>query len=324
MEDMSLLEALNTVLAQRRLLLGVPLLLVLIAIAVTALESRTYTSEATFIVHARQSSPVSGIAAQLGITISPSDPNQSADFYADLITSREVLDSAVHATYTLGGRQARLVDLFHAKGESAALRSDDAIRTLQKGITVDQNHRTGLITVQVRTRWPEVSQQVVARLLTIVNDFNLGMRRSQASEERAFVDQRLADAAEALRAAENRQQAFQQANRTYRDSPELSFQQERLARDVSLKQQLYTTLAQASEQARLDELRDTPFVAAVESPTIPLRPTPRPWIKRIAIALFAGLVISVLVAFMRRAMARLREEGNPEFRTLEQTLRFRA
>lgn len=324
-EDMSLLAAANTLLANKRLVLGLPLLLLAIAILFTGLESRTYTSETTFIVRARQStSPVAGIAAQLGITVSGTDPNQSADFYADLITSQEVLDSAVRSTYALGSRRATLVELLQAKGESPALRVDNAIRILQKGITVDQNRRTGLITVRVSTKWPQVSQQVAARLLTIINDFNLGMRHSQASEERAFVEQRFADAATALRVAENRQQSFQQANRVYRSSPELSFEQERLARDVSLKQQLYTTLAQANEQARLDELRDTPFVTVVEQPTTPLRPTPRPWVKRAAIAVVVGLFIGVVIAFIRRAATSLRDEGHVEFQTFRRMLGRRA
>lgn len=321
-EDVSLLDAVNTVLANLRFVLGLPVMFVALALLITAIAPRTYTSEATFIVRARQSSsPVAGIAAQLGITVSPTDPNQSADFYADLLTSHDVLDSAVRSVYTAGGRHATFVELLNPKGDTPALRADDAIRLLRKSVTVDQNRRTGLITLQVRTEWPEVSHEAATRLLSIINEFNLKMRHSQASEERTFVERRLADAAAALRIAESRQQEFLQSNRVYRNSPELSLEQERLARDVSLKQQLYTTLAQANEQARIDELRDTPFVTVVEEATTPLRPTPLPWLKRTAIALFLGLVLGVVIAFARRAAATLSEEGNIEFMTLRRMLR---
>src|SRR3712207_7894583 len=49
-----------------------------------------------------------------------------------------------------------------------------------------------------------------------------------------------------------------QRNRDYRNSPELTFQQERLSREVSRVQQLYGRLSEAYEQAKIEEVRDTP------------------------------------------------------------------
>jgi uncharacterized protein involved in exopolysaccharide biosynthesis len=53
-------------------------------------------------------------------------------------------------------------------------------------------------------------------------------------------------------------QAFLQANRQWANSPDLTFQHDRLERDIALRQQVYTTLVQSFEQARISEVRDTP------------------------------------------------------------------
>lgn len=46
------------------------------------------------------------------------------------------------------------------------------------------------------------------------------------------------------------------AQRAQDDSPEIRFAEE-LQRDVSMRQQVYTTLAQAMEEARIEEVRET-------------------------------------------------------------------
>jgi uncharacterized protein involved in exopolysaccharide biosynthesis len=129
-----------------------------------------------------------------------------------------------------------------------------------------------------------------------VDSFNLKSRQSQASQERRFTEQRLTQAQADKRQAEDELQAFLQRNRDFRSSPQLSFAYDRLADNVSLRQQLYTTLAQSYEQARIEEVRDTPVITIVEPPMLPARPDPRPFGRAIAVCVLLALVVARFTA----------------------------
>jgi uncharacterized protein involved in exopolysaccharide biosynthesis len=98
------------------------------------------------------------------------------------------------------------------------------------------------------------------------------------------------------RQAEDELQAFLQRNRDFRSSPQLSFAYDRLADNVSLRQQLYTAVAQAYEQARIEEVRDTPVITVVEAPMLPARPDPRPFFRAIAATVLLALVAARVLA----------------------------
>src|SRR5262249_12779384 len=150
------------------------------------------------------------------------------------------------------------------------------------------------------------------QLLAEMNTFNMESRQSQAGAERRFVEQRLNELKDSLRAAEDRLQAFLQRNRDYENSPQLSFQQQRLAREVSMQQDMVTGLAQSFEQARIEEVRDTPVITVIDKPEIPVERDRRGLIKKGLLAIVLGGVLGLGVAFVREGMARGRRNGSAE------------
>ncbi|HEX5830509.1 MAG TPA: hypothetical protein VFY16_05970, partial [Gemmatimonadaceae bacterium] len=102
-----------------------------------------------------------------------------------------------------------------------------------------------------------------------------------------------------LRAAEDRLQAFLQRNRVYRSSPELVFEFERLDREASVRQQLVASLTQAYEQAKIDEVRDTPVITMVERPEIPVRADRRLLLQKALLGLAVGVVLGILLVLLR-------------------------
>jgi capsule polysaccharide export protein KpsE/RkpR len=94
-----------------------------------------------------------------------------------------------------------------------------------------------------------------------------------------------------LRASEDRLLAFSQANRRIQDSPDLIAQRARLERDVTMQQQIYTTLAQAYEQAKIEEVRDTPVLTVITPPEVPARPDSR------RLAVKGALLTALLLLF---------------------------
>ena len=86
------------------------------------------------------------------------------------------------------------------------------------------------------------------------------------------------------------------------NSPELSFRQERLAREVALRQEMYTNLASAWEQARIEEVRDTPLITVVEPAEEPVRPDSRRLVVKTGLALFAGMFLGALLGLLRERL----------------------
>lgn len=304
-EDVSLLGAVNVVLRSRWLIFCTGIAVAVALLAVGLLLPRTFTSETSFVPQSRhQATNISGIAAQFGLAVPGQSGDESPAFYIDLLQSREILRAAAETQYTAPmdgklGRPLTLVNRYEPDGKRYDLRLDATMTRLQKDVRSAVSPKTGVVTLTVTARSGELAQQVATRLLALLNQFNLDRRRSQASEERRFSGARAAEVKADVRTAENRLQAFLQGNREYTNAPSLKFEADRLSADISLQRQLYTTLAQAYEQAKIDEVRDTPVITVVETPDVPVRPDSRHLLLKGIAGFAGGVVLGLLIAFGR-------------------------
>jgi uncharacterized protein involved in exopolysaccharide biosynthesis len=270
--------------------------------------ARAYEATAKFMPQGKSqnsASAVAGIAAQLGISVSAGQPGETPEFYVDLLTSRAILSDLVATRFTFptdsGVQASTPLALFGGEATDPAAQRENAIASMEERIDAT-TAATGVVTLRVASPNAALSAQMAAKLLELLNRFNLEQRQSQAAAERRFAEQRLGETRATLRAAEARLQAFLQQNRVS-DAPALRFEGERLAREVALQQGLYTTLAQAHEQAKLQEVRDIPVLTVIERPEVPVRPKGRGTVKKTVIALVVGLAFGVFIAFLREFLS---------------------
>jgi hypothetical protein len=66
---------------------------------------------------------------------------------------------------------------------------------------------------------------------------------------------------------------------------------------------LYAAFSDTYEKARLDEIRDTPVITVVGRPEVAVRPDSRGVVVRTVFGLVGGLVLGLLVASLREALA---------------------
>lgn len=275
------------------------------------LRDRSYVTATSFMQQARRTSPpLAGMAAQLGISLPTMDGSQSPTFYVDLLTSREFMADAVDAHYHFpseaGVIDGDLTRIYRTHGRTLPLRREEAIRTLRKEVSVSASLRTGVISLTVSADNPHLAQQIAARILTELNTFNVERRMSEAKAERVFTEQRLSQVIAELRAAENALQAFLQDNRQYATSPRLTFERDRLQREVAVRQQVYTTLAQSYEVAKIEEVRDTPAITVIEAPAIAVEPEPRGVGRYLIAGLIAGCLVALGIIFAQDYIGLLR------------------
>lgn len=324
---LTMMEALGALLRYRRLVIGVALVCAAVMATLTLSQPRTYTATASFTPQATRSpiGALGGLAAQLGVVVPSADGNQSPGFYAELLRSRTVLEPLVQmpVEFTWRGRSYRgtFTELSQIKSEDPLQRRAVAVAILRRSMGITISQRTNIVRIETTTRYPQLSAILTDSALGLLNSFNVQTRRSQAAAQRQFLEQRLASVSQELQSAEDALREFAQRNRgDLRNSPGLMVQQERLSRAVNLRSQVYSGLAQALEQAKLDEIRDTPLITVIEEPVPPVRPDPRGLVMTTMVAFLAGLFLGAIAALLRHAVASNRKDRPESFAELSAEL----
>ena len=283
------------------------------------LRPRWWRSEGSFVAQTTRLQgnlgALSGVASQFGIALPAGDLRDPPQFYVSLMHSRELLSRLIELPMDNDGDASTpprtLVDLLRKGGSTLEARRAQTLQQLNKemlGTSVDL--RSGLVSFSIRSKSPVVSAVLAEALLDAVVRFNEERRQSQAGAERRFTEQRLAEVRGELRDAEDKLARFLQRNRDYRNAPTLVFEFDRLSRDVALRQQIFTALSQAFEQARIEEVRDTPILTVVDTPSIPAIPEPRQLLIK-SFATFVGVLALGVVVVLSRAALGLGMSNSP-------------
>jgi uncharacterized protein involved in exopolysaccharide biosynthesis len=294
-EERSFLALVNAVLRRRHWVFRGALGAILLVLGILLVTPRSWSTEAALVPSVRSaSSALSGLAAQFGVIAPGADPSQSPQFYADFVQSPTLLGAVVDQKYS----GVDLATRWGMRAARAAKRRDLAIRKLARSISASVAPKTGVLRIRVVTSDPDLSFQLITAVLDQLNKFNLETRQSRAGAERRFTQERLAQARVALDSAEDRLQRFVVTNRDVKSSSLPELEQQRLSRDVALKQQIFSQLSLSFEQARIEEVRDTPLLSVTEPPQIPFEADSSHLIRNGIAALLLGAFGGILLALL--------------------------
>lgn len=320
-DEVTLLAIGTTLVRSRWRIVRWMLIVAILAAAVILARPRTYLATASFTTQGADASQRSGLASlagQMGIFLPSGSQTLSPEFYLGLVQSQVVLLPIARDTVAvaeMGGKRMTMLDLLGVGSGSRERREEQAVAKLQRTIGVSVVKSTGVVQLSVATKWRSVSLFLVQALLDGVNAYNEQTRQTQASSERKFIEGRLQLATSELHASENRFTDFLKNNRNMGSlggSPDLQIERDRLQRDVQLRQQVYTTLTQAYEEARIREVRDTPVITVFEPPNASTLPRPRGLLIGTVIGLMLGALIGALLAFTSGLLTRRQESGNTD------------
>lgn len=321
---MSIAGILAALVRRWRILLGIPLLVAFTTAIAVLIMKPSYTAETSFTAAGTSSASMSSLAGlaslagQLGI--SAGSFQSSSDFLAAAIQSREIKRQALLSRFPdPRGESADsllLMDILKIEGESERERLHNGLLDLDDRVSVAVGRRSGIVTVTVRTQWPDLSASLANRLVQLLNQFNLERQQYLSSEQSRFTGEQLRHAERALLSAERNLQNFFEANRNFANSPLLTFERDRLQRRVQLQQDVYVTLAREFEQSRIAASRDTPMLAVVDTARAPYwRTKPR---RKVAVVMASaiGFMLAVAVALVLDQIGRNRGAAAGEWRTL--------
>ena len=303
--EITLLELTAVLLRRWRLLVGLPLAATVVAVAIALVMPPTFTATATFVPerssNTRLPAGLAGIAGEFGISIG-SEGSRSPRFFADVLKSREILERLLQSTFAdprtrEPNDSTQLLSILKVRGRSTADSLSNGVRALGNLIGTRVDAQTDIVRLTVESRYAETAAATSNRLVAYLNEFNTHTRQSQAGQRRRFVEARIAEAEHELRAAEADLRNFYERNRTWQQSPQLTFDEGRLRRQVEIRQEVYLTLKREFETARIEEVNDTPVITVIDPAVTPSRPSwPRlPVVGLLAVVL--GGLASVLWAF---------------------------
>lgn len=321
--EISMFELATPVVRRWKVVAGTALGAALLAAVLLLIQAPMYTAKTTFTPETASSSSaagslaaLAGVANQLGLGLgSPS--SVTPDFFVKLAASSELLRSTLVSEFAdpAGRPDSRrpLLDILEVKGKTPEERLQRGVILLRRRIKVTSDKATGIVTLEVDMRNPQLAAAVANHVVAELNQFNLERRQSQSRAQRRFTGERLAEAEKDLRDAERAELSFLQRNRDYSSSPLLTYEAGRLNRDVAVKQELFLTLSKAHTEARIAEVRDTPVLTVVDSAVAPYRRA-RPQralgvIIATILGTLAGIVVAYVVDFRRRAVP----EHNPDY-----------
>ncbi len=309
------LRTIADLLEQWRLVFGLPLGLAVVTAIISLIVTPYYRARTSFIVDAETrtlqgAGGLAGLASQFGLNVG-AQGNESPGFYADLAKSDEVLLAVGSARYPVPDHPdstAPLWAMYDLKSPEQPRARETLLKRLRGDVQADVVLTTGLVVLQLDAPNPALAAAVADTLLGALNRFNLERRQLRSRESRRFLASRVEEAREELRQAEDSVRTFRERNRLYQQSPDLVLRDQRLQRELDLRQQVYVTLSNAYEQARIEEVRDTPTLTVVDPPRVPfdkVRPRRRVLVMT---AGFLGLVVSVGVGLLRRSVSVLSDD----------------
>ena len=221
---------------------------------------------------------MAGLTASLeDFGIQTGSKGNSPMMYPEIVKSRRVLEQVLVKTYPTGPehRPARVIDLIQS-GENSPKRVELAVKQLRRRVDASLDRRTGVLTIRVRARQPEVAAGIANSLDTLLQDFAIYSFTSQAGENRKFVEGRVTEVRAELNQAEENLRGFRERNLRIGNAPGLLLEDGRLNRSVREQEEVYLTLKRQYELAKIEERRDVPVINVLDAAVVPsFRISPR-------------------------------------------------
>jgi len=276
----------------------------------------------------RSASQFAGLAAQFGISLARAGEGDSPELYARVLRSRELLREVALTRYRFAVSSDRrdtlegtLVSLYGVRGRTDAERDAAIVDRLERDVRADADLKVGVIELSTTAHWPELAVKINRNLLDGLSRFNLQKRQSQAAAERKFVEDRMRTAQDSLRLAEEALARFQSENRRYQESPQLVTAAGRLQRRVDFAQQLYASLAKAYEEARIEEVRNTPVVTIIDPPEGSARRRGFGLLSSAALGVLIGAFLSIGLLLINAILGSHRSINPAEFEEFDELKR---
>ena len=220
------------------------------------------------------------LAMNLGMNTPKNDQNFNIP---DVVKSRLIANKAINQKWmTENGEKIKLIDLwkinksslfsiFNSNTIDSLYIKEKAIKKFNSHISVIEDRLSGLIRITTTLEDPIIAAGVANFIGKEVQLYIQKENSAQSTKEKLFISERVAIVKKELEFSELSLKDFKERNRGYEDSPELFMIFSQLYREVEAKKEVYLTLQQQLELARIEEVKQTPILHILDPAFVPSR-----------------------------------------------------
>ena len=133
------------------------------------------------------------------------------------------------------------------------------------GLLSVREEDSGLIVVSILIEEPQLAADIANFMADYIKKYVSEEMLVQSSEHRQFIESRMASSKGELSESEVALTEFRKKHPMALDTPDLQLDRGRLMRNVEVNQQVYITLRQQYEIAKIEELRSAPVINILDS-----------------------------------------------------------
>lgn len=217
---------------------------------------------------------LSGFASGLGLK------EEEIAMYPDIVLSRRVMEPILLKKYLTNqfSDSVTLLEFLDFEFDSSETgwyeeTMQKALKAMEQDIVdVNVNRKTSVITISASI--PDdanLSAEVANLLAEHLGYYNRYVKKTQASEQLSFVEERSNQVNDDLKKSEEELRIFREQNRKILDSPLLLLEEARLLRSVELNQAVFIELRKQLELIKLEVIKNTPVINVLDAAKPPAK-----------------------------------------------------
>lgn len=204
---------------------------------------------------------------------------------SNFLNSNKFLDSVILHEYSIGEGKKTLIDLYGLSANISFFRPKSILRSfslipqlsleekkllfskqmLSNSISYYEDRKTGLNKISfISTMSPDITKQVVEKIFSSILDYSSEVTAVKAREKVSFIEGRVKDMSSKLESSENEMLLFLEKNKNL-NSPHLQLKKDRIQRDINLYSQVFRTLSDQLELAKIDEMDNTSSIIILDN-----------------------------------------------------------
>lgn len=257
------------------------------------------------------------LAASQFTGMSLGSKTENFKLYESVITSRRVLYEILQSKFSLQNseEESSLLDILEIEAESIEERLDKGQKILLSNINVSISKTTKITTVEVDSKDPKLSADIVLLIVSKLDNFFRNLRMDKASESKKFIESRVSETLVLLEINEENLKAFRELNKRIEKSAQLQLEQERLLREVRVQEEVYLTLKKELEITKIEEVKNLQMISILDKATPPINKSKPNRRKIMSISIFFAIFFSIIIPLVL-------ESAKNKFLNHENSIRF--
>ena len=270
-----------------------------------------FVSSATILLPENKGSQMgnlAGLASQFGVNM-PSSNNadlSNPTLYPELIKSNTFAEKIMDKEFYTNKYKKKLplINILtegdKSKDQSREFLLKNAISKLNSEILFFYNEplRSPLSVLSVSTNDAHFSKELADVVLFELDLLNREFKKNSVDEKILFINNRILSVKDDLSVSETRLKNFNEKNRQI-SSPSLELEQDRLQRDLDVQKDIYLTLKQQLELAKIEEIEQVSVVQVLDRPKVPLARSNNNKVMALFASSILGLVFGIIIGLLR-------------------------